>query len=175
MVARGGSQHWARRLQEFGQEVSFGYQRRRGSGKWRGGTDRRGQDLRHQEPAGPYRAHPRTGEAVSISASVSPSLKAEKALRDAVNAGRRSWPWAGRRFRPGTPRIHPIWKPVDYDTMTDSPGFTALLPGNPNVTGGLRAWLLPLWIRDCISGKKMGFIYESDHVLDTGRAHGDRR
>ena len=71
--------------------------------------------------------------------------------------------------------MHPIWKPADYDTMTDPPGFTALLPGNPNVTDGLRAWLLPSWIRDCISGKKMGFIYESDHVLDTGRGHGDRR
>ena len=33
-------------------------QRRRGSGNWRGGTDRRGRDLRRQEPAGPYRAHP---------------------------------------------------------------------------------------------------------------------
>ena len=30
--------------------------------------------------------------------------------------------------------------------MTDPPGFTALLPGNPNVTDGLRAWLLPSWI-----------------------------
>ena len=155
MVACGGSQHWVRRLQELGHEVSFGYQRRRGSGKWRGGTDRGVRDLRHQEPAGPYRAHPRTGEAVSISASVSPSLKAEKALRDAVNAGRRSWPWAGRRYRPGTPRIHPIWKPADYDTMTDPPGFTALLPGNPNVTDGLWVWLLPSWIRDCISGKEV--------------------
>ena len=98
---------------------------------------------------------PGPAEVVSISASVSPSLKAEKALRDAVNAGRRSWPWAGRRFRSGTPRIHPIWKPADYDTMTDPPGFTALLPGNPNVTEGLWAWLLPSWIRDCISGKEV--------------------
>ena len=155
MEACGSSQHWARRLPELGHEVSFGYQRRRGSGKWRGGTDRRGQDLRHQEPADPYRAHPRTGEAVSTSAPVSPSLKAEKAFRDAVNAGWRSWPWAGRRFRPGTPRIHPMWKSADYDTMTDLPGFTALLPGNPNVTDGLRAWLLPSWIRDCISGKEV--------------------
>ena len=32
----------------------------------------------------------RTGEAVSILASVSPSLRAGKALRDAVNAGHRS-------------------------------------------------------------------------------------
>ena len=33
---------------------------------------------------------PRTGEAISISASVSLTFKPEKALRDAVNAGRRS-------------------------------------------------------------------------------------
>ena len=33
---------------------------------------------------------PRTGEAVSISASLSPLFGAGKALRDAVNAGRRS-------------------------------------------------------------------------------------
>ena len=168
MVACGGSQHWARRLQELGHEVSFGYQRRRGSGKRRGGTDRGVQDLRHQDPAGPYRAHPRTGEAVSTSASVSPSLKAEKALRDAVNAGRRSWPWAGRRFRPGTPRIHPMWKSADYDTMTDLPGFTALLPENPNVNDGLRAWLLPSWIRDCICGNEIvnAQIYQPGAVAD---------
>ena len=173
MVTCGGSQHWARRLQELGHEVSFGYQRRRGSGKWRGGTDRGVRDLRHQEPAGPYRAHPRTDEAVSISASVSPSLKAEKALRDAVNAGRRSWPWAGRRFRPGTPRIHPIWKPADYDTMTDPPGFTALLPGNPNVTDGLRAWLLPSWIRDCICGKDITFHHCQRYAVATCKMKGN--
>ena len=34
--------------------------------------------------------NPRTGEAISISASKSPSFKAGKGLRDAVNAGRRS-------------------------------------------------------------------------------------
>ena len=34
--------------------------------------------------------NPRTGEAISISASRSPSFKAGKALRDAVNADRRS-------------------------------------------------------------------------------------
>ena len=34
--------------------------------------------------------NPRTGEAISISASKSPSFKAGKALRDAVNADRRS-------------------------------------------------------------------------------------
>ena len=39
--------------------------------------------------------------------------------------------------------------------MTDPPGLTALLPGNLNVADGLRAWLLPVWIRDCISGKKV--------------------
>ena len=33
--------------------------------------------------------NPRTGEAISISASKSPSFKAGKALRDAVNAGGR--------------------------------------------------------------------------------------
>ena len=39
--------------------------------------------------------------------------------------------------------------------MTDPPGLTALLPENLNVADGLRAWLLPAWIRDCISGKKV--------------------
>ena len=34
--------------------------------------------------------NPRTGEAISISASKSPSFKAGKAIRDAVNGGRRS-------------------------------------------------------------------------------------
>ena len=34
--------------------------------------------------------NPQTGEAISISASKSPSFKAGKALRDAVNAERRS-------------------------------------------------------------------------------------
>ena len=112
MVTCGGSQHWARRLQELGHEVSFGYQRRRGSGRWRGGTDRGVRDLRHQEPAGPYRAHPRTGEVVSISASVSPSLKAEKALRDAVNAGRRV-------VAVGWPQI-PIWNATHTPDMETS-------------------------------------------------------
>ena len=85
-----------------------------------------------------------------IGVGMSPSLRAGKAVRDALNAGSRSWPSAGRRFRPGTPRILPIWKPADYDTMTDPPGLTAPLPGNPNVAAGLRAWLRPAWIRDCI-------------------------
>ena len=34
--------------------------------------------------------NPKTGEAISISASKSPSFKAGKAIRDAVNGGRRS-------------------------------------------------------------------------------------
>ena len=110
-----------------------------------------GRDLGHQEPAGPYRAHP-PGPArrFRYRRRCHRLLGAGKAVRDAVNDGLRSWPSAGRRFRPGTPRILPIWKPADYDTMTDPPGLTALLPGNPNMTNGLRAWLLPAWIRDCI-------------------------
>ena len=39
--------------------------------------------------------------------------------------------------------------------MTDPPRLIAPLPGNPNVADGLRAWLLPAWIRDCICGKEV--------------------
>ena len=39
--------------------------------------------------------------------------------------------------------------------MTDPPGLTYPLPGDPNVADGLRAWLPPAWIRNCISGKKI--------------------
>ena len=94
--------------------------------------------------------NPWAGEAVSISESAPPSLKAGKEVRDTLNAGSRSWPSAGRRFGPETPRILPIWKPADYDTMTDTHGLTVPLPGNPIVAIGLRAWLRPAWIRDCI-------------------------
>ena len=45
-------------------------------------------DLRRQDPAGPYRPQPKTGELISISVSKSPSFKAGKAIRDAVNGGR---------------------------------------------------------------------------------------
>ena len=119
-------------------------------------TDRRGRDLRHQEPAGPYRAQPHgPARGFRYRRRCHSLVGAGKAVRDALNAGSRSWPSAGRRFRPGTPRILPIWKPADYDTMTDPPGLTAPLPGNPNVAAGLRAWLRPAWIRDCISDKKI--------------------
>ena len=49
------------------------------------------------------------------------------------HSGMRLMPATGRdrglaaNSRPGTPRILPIWKPADYDTMTDPPGLTALL------------------------------------------------
>ena len=94
----------------------------------------------------------RTGEAVSISASVSPSFWGRKGTQgcgerrlEVVAVG---WPLIPTWNVTDTPYM----EPADYDTMTDPPGLTALLPGNPNVADGLRAWLLPAWISDCIFG-----------------------
>ena len=84
--------------------------------------------------------NPKTGEVISISASESPSFKAGKAIRDAVNGGRRSSPWAGRRSRPMTSRIHPIWKPADCYTMTGAPYAAELLPGKTQRGRRVAGW-----------------------------------
>ena len=57
----------------------------------RGGAGSRASGRSLPRPGRPApAANPQTGEAISISASKSPSFKAGKALRDAVNADRRS-------------------------------------------------------------------------------------
>ena len=84
--------------------------------------------------------NPRTGGAISISASKSPSFKAGKAIGDAVNGGRRSLPWAGCRSRPMTPRIHAIWKPADCYTMTGALDAAGLLPGKTQRGHWVAGW-----------------------------------
>ena len=85
-----------------------------------------------------------------------------------VNGGR-----SGTRI--GHARSDPIWKAVDYDTMTDLPGLADRLVGKPKVATGLPDCLLQAWIGSCIRSKKvikMEHLWQRD-VPTVGMGHKD--
>ena len=90
--------------------------------------------------------NPRTGEAVSISASTSPTFKAGKTLKDVVNASPGS-----RRCNPGRRRVvttqtAPMWNSADCNAMTGTLQAAGTAPRNPRIAVGLTAGLLPVWM-----------------------------
>ena len=53
------------------------------------------------------------------------------------------------------PHVHWIWKPPDFDTMTDVVVVAGPLSGKTSVTAGLRAWGLPVWMPDCLRDERL--------------------
>ena len=54
-----------------------------------------------------------------------------------------------------TPYTPDIWSPADCDTMTDRLRAAALMIEKRSKAAGLRAWPLPAWMLDCISGNQI--------------------
>ena len=90
--------------------------------------------------------NPRTGEAVSISASTSPTFRAGKTLKDAVKAGPGLLRCNANRPRLGAHQTASMWSPADCYAMTDTPRVARLAPGKAKPAAGLTDGLKPVWM-----------------------------
>ena len=84
---------------------------------------------------------PRTGEAVAIRPSTSPTFKTGKTLKDMMNARPTSRPFDERRPRREAPQTAFMSKPVDFYRMTDTRPSARLPSGRPRASAGLAVTL----------------------------------
>ncbi len=90
--------------------------------------------------------NPRTGEALSISASTPPTFKAGKTLKDAVNVGSGPSGWNLRRPRMATTQTARLWNTADCYAMTGTLRAAGTVSGTRRRAVGLTAGPIPVWM-----------------------------